>query len=124
MFLILFLILAISCYSQNIVYSLKGQFLAEKIVEEKALAGFDVYYVVGKWIIVDWGNGEIVVDGKRKKFADSIYVTLGSSMWKNNRIILGYDYPKWEPPYYILEFDPLNELLTSLNSPPNFFCLI
>jgi hypothetical protein len=40
MFLILFLILAISCYSQNIVYSLKGQFLAEKIVEEKALAGF------------------------------------------------------------------------------------
>jgi hypothetical protein len=117
MFLILFLILAISCYSQNTVYSIKGQFLAEKIVEEKASAGFNVYYVVGKWVIVDWRSGEILVDGKRKKFADSIYVTLGSSMWKNNRIILGYDYPSWDPPYYIFEFDPVSESFTSLDSP-------
>jgi hypothetical protein len=83
MFLILFLILAISysCYSQNTVYSIKGQFSAEKIIEEKALADFDVHYVVGKWIIIDWSSGEILIDGKRKKFADSIYVSLGSSMW-------------------------------------------
>ena len=122
MFLILFLILAISCYSQNIVYSLKGQFLAERIVEERAVAGFHVYYVVGKWVIVDWRSGEILVDGKRKKFADYIYVSLGSSMWKNNRIIVGYDYPSWDPPYYIFEFDPVNELFTSLNS-PNFYLI-
>jgi hypothetical protein len=119
MFLILFLILAISCYSQNIVYSLKGQFSAEKIVEEKALAGFNVHYVGGKWVIVDWSSGEILIDGKRKKFADSIYVSLGSSMWRGNRIIVGYDYPSWSPPYYIFEFDPVSELFTSLDS-PNF----
>jgi hypothetical protein len=122
MFLILFLILAISCYSQNTVYSIKGQFLAEKIVEEKALAYFDVYYIERKWIIIDWRNGEILVDGKRKKFADSIYVSLGSSMWRGNRIIVGYDYPSWSPPYYIFEFDPVNELFASLNS-PNFLLL-
>jgi hypothetical protein len=119
MFLILFLILAISCYSQNIVYSLKGQFSAEKMIEEKALADFDVYYVVGKWIIVDWSKGEILIDGKRKKFADSIYVSLGSSMWRGNRIIVVYDYPSWSPPYYIFEFDPVSESFTSLDS-PNF----
>ena len=122
MFLILFLILAISysCYSQNTVYSIKGQFSAEKIIEEKALADFDVHYVVGKWVIIDWSSGEILIDGKRKKFADSIYVSLGSSIWKNNRIIVGYDYPSWDPPYYIFEFDPVSESFNSLNS-PNFF---
>jgi hypothetical protein len=104
------------------VYSLKGQFLAEKIVEEKASTDFDVHYVVGKWIIIDWSSGEILIDGKRKKFADSIYVSLGSSIWKNNRIIVGYDYPSWHPPYYIFEFDPVSESFNSLNS-PNFFIL-
>jgi hypothetical protein len=123
MFLILFLLISVISYShsQNIMYSLKGQFLLEKMLEEKALTGFNVYYVGGKWIIVDWGSGEIVINGRRRKFADSISVSLGSSMWRGNRIIVGYDYPSWDPPYYIFEFDPVSESFTSLDSPPNFF---
>jgi hypothetical protein len=126
MFLILFLlILAISySHSQNIMYSLKGQFLAEKMVEEKALAYFDLYYMEGKWIIIDWGSGGsgeiILVDGKnskRKRFADSIDAVLGSSMWKNKKIVGAYEYPSWTP--HVFEFDPITESFTNLN-PPKF----
>jgi hypothetical protein len=118
MFLILFLILAISCYSQNIVYSLKGQFSAEKMIEEKALADFDVYHMEGKWIIFDWRKGEVLIDGKRKKFADSIDIVLGSSTWKNKKIIGAYEHP-WSTPY-VFEFDPITESFTNLN-PPKIF---